>query len=56
MGASGWGDLTMTPVDSIETFHLGSGSHVEETAQLYTFPPWFQSHLKGNACIQGPWD
>lgn len=39
VGASASGDLTMTRVDSTEIFHLGSGSHAEETAQLYTFPP-----------------
>lgn len=51
VGASGWGDLTMTPVDSIETFHLGSGSHVEETAQLYTFPPSRVSKPPQGKCL-----
>lgn len=51
VGASGWGDLTMTPVDSIEIFHLGSGSHVEETAQLYTFPPSRVSKPPQGKCL-----
>lgn len=51
VGASGWGDLAMTPVDNIEIFHLGSGSHVEETAQLYTFPPSRLSQPPQGKCL-----